>query len=520
MEYQQKICSDWLENNKSIEELFNKTDKRALINASYSFLAVLQCLPAEKLKEFFNRAFSSLMPTTLEEIVRWSNNILMVAPGYQLVAAVVILEALEKLPEAIRDEVQQAVWALRNETNYNLLIFAMRRQPEVLTSLLKALTGLSPELQKKLWIEEDMWSADNILMMAAEYQPVAVAIILEALEKLPESIRDEVQRAVWTQRNKLGYNSLIIAACCRSVALMPLVAALQKCSLEIQEAVWTQKSAWNHNILLISARRQPAVIETLFGALLKLPEATQKKIWAQNSFYELNVVIFALMNSQLSAQKELWAVKSQEGYSVLMFALQYEPMAVAPLLNLLAQLPLEIQKSIWNAENREGNNVWMLAAHFQPMLVPTLLEKLGAFSLSVQEYILKKIPFFISIRKKLKDYLQLFLNKARAALNDSDPIERTIKKCLSWMFLGARVKQIAVLDALAELKKGSVNANEELERKRAALQNSSSPLYKALNMRRHGPSFFYKESSSLRKVKEASAAVGPIFCGVPLSAGS
>ncbi len=95
-------------------------------------------------------------------------------------------------------------------------------------------------------------------------------------------------------------------------------------------------------------------------------------------------------------QKDILMQRSQNHWSALMMAAQYQPTAVAPLLGHIKQLTPAVQKDIlmqskmgnWNDSVCYVVNALMLAANYQPTAVAPLLEHMKQFTLAEQNEIL------------------------------------------------------------------------------------------------------------------------------------
>ena len=83
------------------------------------------------------------------------------------------------------------------------------------------------------------------------------------------------------------------------------------------------------------------------------------------------------------------------------------------------------------------------------------------------------------------------------SLNSSDKIEATLKNCLTSMHYNAKSKQCAVLDAYDQL----CSAENRIEEFEKAVNDPKSPLYKALNIRRHSDLNFFSSSRGSRSLK-------------------
>jgi len=274
--------------------------------------------------------------------------------------------------------------------------------------------------------------------------------------------------AILSQQNQYRDNALRLAAEYQPDALATLLNAIEILSVEDQITILSQRNLENKSILL-SAVLRPSNTLPLVTLLNKIQALSQDK------------------------QIALLSEKDQSGFNIIMHAATSEANSLAELLRLIEALPVDKQLILLSQnDDFYCHNILTFNAHQKPDAQPIILNAIHQLSLNIQAKLLPQKDMNASLKHNI------------ASLKDTG-LEGAIKQCLQAMHYNKTDKQIAILDALRELKKTHPDNTDTAIKK--AVNSSDNPLYHALNIKRYPFSFFRpanSETGSLQTIRQLS----------------
>lgn len=187
-----------------------------------------------------------------------SYNLLMFAIKYQPNASVMLLESIKKLP----DNTQKIIFSTKNSYYGNALMIAARCFPALLPALLTSIQKLPEDTQTDIFLTTDQ-NRCNALLVAAEYQSEALLTLLTATQKLQKSI----QVLVLSAKDVDGYNTLMLTTRYHPTILPTLLNVIQQLPKDIQKALLFAKNIYGDNALVIAEHYQPAILPLLNAAI-------------------------------------------------------------------------------------------------------------------------------------------------------------------------------------------------------------------------------------------------------------
>ena len=346
--------------------------------------------------------------------------------------------------------------------------------------------------------------------------------------KIIQILPKQSQEAILTAQNNYSTNALMLAARFNPQLIPDMLAAIAKLSAQTQEAIFTARSKYNWNALMIAVRYKPELVPNMLAAIANLSTTAQEAIFTAQTGDYWNALMMAVQNNpQLvpdmlaaianlskTAQEAIFTAQTGGYWNALMLAARFNPQLIPDMLTAIAklesndQITLIMQGFSFDAYLKDNPDslpdLLKAIAQFNPTIKDKIVKDLG-ISDDLLTIVQQNFPQQIANLNKISGsfvakYKYRLIEKAIADLNDSCPLERAIKSRLKSMWFNAEKKKIAILQALYTIKNASDQQNSSTAIK-AALKDSESDLFRALNMQRNGPdSSTLVQSASIKQI--------------------
>lgn len=246
----------------------------------------------------------------------------------------------------------------------------------------------------------------------------------------------------WFSHQSLLFGAFIDAPETASV----LLDEFETLPVEIQLELLSQVDHHGMNLLMYSICYRPQLASLIIDLIKELPPEFQKRILRHRSPLDLNVLMLAAVNSAKLVKRltelltvlndfslilELIGQYSLNKNTALMLAIQFQPQAVANLLNLLRLLKRDRRGEILNQVDYMGLNIYQLSMIYQrKTIIPQLIIQLC-------DSVTTSLPLLTPYGSQRKYLLPTASKKAvREQIESSDDLDQLA--CTAPEFFSAR----------------------------------------------------------------------------------
>jgi hypothetical protein len=395
------------------------------------------------------------------------------------------------------------------EEGYTALMLAARYHPTALPNLLARIRTFALPLQGELLRKKDAHDWD-IFMVATYYQPTALQELLKAINTLKSfDLKKRIFNELLSRKNSDGYSPLMLAASSNPIALSTLLSIITRFSIDPQELFKVKARVGDYNVLMIAIVKKPSCVPPLLDMIRTFNPDLQKEILTTQSIADNKA-------------------------TPLMLAVSYHPAVVPPLLAVINTLPTPIQKEILTVESNIGN-AFIIAARSEDGTLSTLFLFIQSLPIEAQKEIIistllcsiKSWPILTSkflgliaryefdsqlsilnatsarFSQTIQTYKEELIATRMSTLREGTALQQAIHQQLIRMQFYATGKKEAILIALYHLEKRKPPETPLDTAIYNALDDSTSDLYKALNIKRFS---LFKSTSRARCLDEILAA--------------
>ncbi|KTC66000.1 Ankyrin repeats (3 copies) (plasmid) [Legionella adelaidensis] len=315
-----------------------------------------------------------------------------------------VLAALSELKREILAEILKV-----STGRLNALMLAAQFQPTAVAPIIAAISTLDPSTQTKILKKTD-WVGRNALMLAVENNPQVVEPILAAIRTLAPHDRADIL----TQERNDGNTALMLAVENNPQVVEPILVAIGTLAPQDRANILTQERNDENTALLLAALDAPEAVKLLLDEIRTLEPKIQAKILSKTDRFNCNALrlavesqdfpplaarlavvslITAIGELDTDAKAEIIKNTRLAGDNLLLWAAGRtlsQPGAVPAVFKAISGLPAKDQSEMLKETNDWGNNALMQAIISNPVATASILSAMLQLDPKSREDILKQ----------------------------------------------------------------------------------------------------------------------------------